>query len=138
MRKPGQPKISRRTMIRFIGWIIAIPLVGLAGQVVKREKTRRVNNEVRILLTDIPAGISILGEYCINRTPGEILVFSSKCTHLGCRINSTGDNRLLCRCHGSEFDGGTGAVLKGPAGKPLSRVSYKKEDGYLVINDSGI
>jgi Rieske Fe-S protein len=138
MRTPGNSKITRRAMIRFTGWIIVIPLVGLANQVVKREKSRRVENEVKMLISGIPAGISFLDQYCINSGRGEIIVFSSRCTHLGCQLNSTDGERLLCPCHGSEFDGRTGAVLKGPAGKPLKRVSFRMEGDYLVINNNGL
>jgi len=56
-------------------------------------------------------------------------VLSSHCTHLGCKINKTENGRLVCPCHGSEYDL-EGKVLKGPAYKNLERLPSKiSEDG---------
>lgn len=58
-----------------------------------------------------------------------LTAFDDRCTHLGCRYtwNKTTD-RYVCPCHGSEFDP-MGAVLRGPATKPLSRLYPVKETG---------
>lgn len=51
-------------------------------------------------------------------------VFTAHCSHLGCRINKTEDSKLVCPCHGSEYDL-QGNVLKGPAYKKLNIVPSK-------------
>lgn len=56
-----------------------------------------------------------------NETP---TVFSSHCTHLGCTINKMEEGRLVCPCHGSEFDL-EGHALKGPAYRPLKKIEAK-------------
>jgi len=48
-------------------------------------------------------------------------VLSARCTHLGCMINKTENNRLVCPCHGSEFDL-DGNAVKGPAYKSLEKI----------------
>ncbi len=42
--------------------------------------------------------------------------YDATCTHAGCPVNySPGQNRIMCPCHGSQFDAATGQVLQGPA-----------------------
>lgn len=55
---------------------------------------------------------------------GKVLAFSAVCTHMGCQVVPQGD-KLVCPCHGSQFDGLTGQVLNGPAGKPLPAVAVR-------------
>ena len=60
---------------------------------------------------------------------------SAVCTHLGCTIDRS-KTGFHCPCHGSVFDD-TGAVLSGPAPKPLPWYSvWLSRDGRLVIDSS--
>jgi nucleotide-binding universal stress UspA family protein len=53
---------------------------------------------------------------------GELHLMSAKCTHLGCTVSwNSGARTFDCPCHGSRF-GPDGAVIEGPATKPLSRL----------------
>ncbi|MDY7544194.1 MULTISPECIES: Rieske (2Fe-2S) protein [unclassified Cryobacterium] len=75
-------------------------------------------------LSDIPVGGSI--ETALNGkaifvsqpTKGNVVAFSAVCTHQGCIVKLV-DTSFDCPCHGSKFDTKTGAVLAGPAPKPL-------------------
>ena len=40
---------------------------------------------------------------------------------------------LMCQCHGSEFDLDTGAVIHGPATKPLHLYAVQEVDGDIQI-----
>jgi nitrite reductase/ring-hydroxylating ferredoxin subunit len=66
---------------------------------------------------------------------GRLYAFDDACTHMGC---SLADGRLAgtvvtCGCHGSQFDVTSGAVLRGPAQKPVrSRSVHVKGDDLLV------
>jgi 3-phenylpropionate/trans-cinnamate dioxygenase ferredoxin component len=40
---------------------------------------------------------------------------------------------IMCQCHGSEFDVTTGAVVRGPATRPLNVYDVRAADGSLRI-----
>ena len=56
---------------------------------------------------------------------GEFKVFSAVCTHMGCIVNQIADGRIDCPCHGSEYSITDGAVVAGPAPKPLPAKPFK-------------
>jgi Rieske Fe-S protein len=58
-------------------------------------------------------------------TAGEFKVFSAVCTHMGCIVNQIAEGRIDCPCHGSEYSITDGAVLAGPAPKPLPAKPFK-------------
>ena len=57
---------------------------------------------------------------------------SPVCTHKECIVNAEG-GLLVCPCHGSTYDR-EGAVLEGPAERPLRRFRTRTEEGVLVID----
>ncbi|OGI06507.1 MAG: respiratory nitrate reductase subunit gamma [Candidatus Melainabacteria bacterium RIFCSPLOWO2_02_FULL_35_15] len=62
------------------------------------------------------------------------VLYSAKCTHLGCTIiNKVKDGKLLCPCHISHFDIKTGNVIDGPAPKPLPQIKYILMDSNTQI-----
>ncbi len=75
-------------------------------------------------------------EIALVRLPdGAWVAFDDTCTHEECPL-SEGDlegERIVCYCHGSEFDVRTGEVLKGPAEDPLSLYPVRVEDGELQV-----
>ncbi len=65
------------------------------------------------------------------------LLYSAKCTHLGCTVtNKVKNGKLLCPCHISHFDVKTGDVLDGPAPKALPTVKFilMDQSQQIVIN----
>ncbi len=66
---------------------------------------------------------------------GTFYAFDDTCTHMGCSL-AEGDlegTTATCRCHGSEFDVTSGAVLRGPAQEPVEIYETRVEDGSLKI-----
>jgi Rieske Fe-S protein len=57
--------------------------------------------------------------------------FSAICTHMGCTVAPAG-KQLQCPCHGSLYNATTGAVISGPAPKPLPRVRVHVANGEVV------
>ncbi len=84
-------------------------------------------------LADIPPGegktVRVSGErLAVYRDPaGALHAVSSVCTHLGCLVKfNNAEKTWDCPCHGSRFSV-DGAVLDGPATRPLARRSLEPE-----------
>ncbi len=64
---------------------------------------------------------------------GTLTAFSPLCTHLGCAYQwEPKRKQFSCPCHGSSFSQ-TGAVLSGPAARPLDRYEIKMEGSRLWL-----
>lgn len=65
---------------------------------------------------------------------GEFIAFSAICPHAGCVVafNSAQD-LFVCPCHGSTFNGRTGAVIQGPATTGLTPISVELSKGDLYV-----
>lgn len=78
-------------------------------------------------LADIPVGgcisATLNGNPILISQPsdGAVVAFSAICTHQGCVVKPAKDE-FDCPCHGSRYNFETGAVLDGPAPKPLPKV----------------
>jgi glycine/D-amino acid oxidase-like deaminating enzyme/nitrite reductase/ring-hydroxylating ferredoxin subunit len=58
---------------------------------------------------------------------GGLTAFSARCPHMGCVVRwSPQEKSWDCPCHGSRFDGRTGAILNGPASAPLDPVDWPR------------
>jgi Rieske Fe-S protein len=58
-------------------------------------------------------------------TSGEFKAFSAVCTHMGCLVNQVSNGTIDCPCHGSQYNITTGAVVAGPAPRPLPPQPFK-------------
>ncbi|MGH3219517.1 MAG: Rieske (2Fe-2S) protein [Streptosporangiaceae bacterium] len=64
---------------------------------------------------------------------GTYRAFSAVCTHVGCILNQISDGTINCPCHGSEFKITNGAVVAGPAPRPLPKKPIKIVDVKVVL-----
>jgi Rieske Fe-S protein len=61
-------------------------------------------------------------------------VFDAACTHLGCLTAWDPNAHMFrCPCHGAVFDD-QGAVVTGPASKPLKKIRFEVKDGKIIIS----
>ncbi|MCA1713266.1 MAG: Rieske (2Fe-2S) protein [Actinobacteria bacterium] len=84
-----------------------------------------------VALGDLPVGSSVAarGRVIVTRTSEtEAVAFSAICTHQGCTVEPDSTS-LGCPCHGSTYDPKTGAVLTGPARRPLDEVGVVVRNG---------
>ena len=66
---------------------------------------------------------------------GTLYAFDDTCPHMGCSL-ATGKldgTTVTCPCHGSQFNVTSGAVLRGPATKPVRSRSVKVEGENLLV-----
>ena len=75
----------------------------------------------------------------VTNAGGHLYAFEDTCTHMGCSLaNGELDGTVVtCACHGSQFDVTTGAVLRGPAQRPVRSVALTVENGQLLTEDPG-
>jgi nitrite reductase/ring-hydroxylating ferredoxin subunit len=75
-------------------------------------------------------------EVAVARVGGSLYAFADICTHLGCTLVPGGDiegTEITCGCHGSMFSIETGAVLDGPATRPIEVYPAREVDGEIQI-----
>jgi Rieske Fe-S protein len=64
-------------------------------------------------------------------TAGAVHGLSAICTHEGCTVGSVANGVITCPCHGSRFNAFTGAVVNGPATRPLPAVAVVVRNGAI-------
>lgn len=84
----------------------------------------KIHSRKSVTLTFNPnKQINFADNFIIIKNDESIKVLSSRCTHLGCKINESSKNQLLCPCHGSTYNL-EGIPTKGPAIKPLEEKDF--------------
>jgi Rieske Fe-S protein len=141
-------QVSRRSVLR--GALLAV-VGGVAGFLVARASdaadtpstTTAANgygprpaaaNRALASLTDVPVGGGVVvgGVVLTRDVTGSVHAFSATCTHQGCTVSGVSAGAIVCPCHGSRFDVGTGAVLQGPANRPLPAIPVQVRNGRIV------
>jgi thiosulfate dehydrogenase [quinone] large subunit len=60
----------------------------------------------------------------VQPTAGTFAAFDAVCPHEGCTVAYVAPDKLfICPCHGSRFNGETGALVKGPATRGLTPIA---------------
>ncbi|UOQ95203.1 FAD-dependent oxidoreductase [Halobacillus shinanisalinarum] len=66
---------------------------------------------------------------------GELHLLDTTCTHMGCEVEwNSGEHTWDCPCHGSRFSY-DGAVMEGPAKRPLERIEFSDSEEVAIIPD---
>ena len=72
----------------------------------------------------------------VANADGRLYAFDDTCTHMGCSLanGELDGTTVTCACHGSQFDVTTGAVLAGPARRPVRSHLVQVEAGDLLVD----
>ncbi len=72
----------------------------------------------------------------IQPSPGKFLAFDAVCPHAGCTVGYDPTAKvIICPCHGSQFNAGTGAVEVGPAATGLMKITIAEgSNGQLYVS----
>ena len=132
MDNDGAPRtLSRRALLAAGVGIAAVSAVGAAGCAPQASASP---GDPLTSTADLTVGEAavVRGVAVVALADGRFVGHSAICTHGGCTVGADGGTRLLCPCHGSEFDATTGEVRKGPATRPLPAVPVTVKGGELV------
>lgn len=145
------PEVDRRSFVRrtlaavggFFAALFGAPGVAAVIDPVLRSATRDwvkagaaaelVEGEPRRFAYEVAAGWEQRKEVgYLLRKGGEILAFSARCTHLGCKVKVK-DGTFACPCHKGVFDL-DGQPKSGPVQEPLTRFETRVgEDGQVEV-----
>jgi len=161
---PLEKQIARRTLIQSGAVAGGLGVVGLASGVIGRKMNKAkptviptaapthsatstskptVQGTKVAKVSDVPVGTAFQFSHPTSGAPafivqpakGTFLAYSAICTHQGCPVGfDKGQHLFACPCHGAQFDGATGAVLRGPAQAPLQKfnVAVSGNDIYIA------
>lgn len=104
-----------------------LPLFLIISRMLKDYRQFGDSNRILKIPKDIPQGLSIKDEVILFKSEHELKIFSSRCTHLGCKINTIENGELICPCHGSKYNS-NGEVVKGPSIKNLRSLDFEIDE----------
>jgi nitrite reductase/ring-hydroxylating ferredoxin subunit len=72
----------------------------------------------------------------VSNVGGRLYAFDDTCTHMGCSLaaGELNGTTVTCACHGSQFDVTSGAVLRGPAQRPVRSVPLQIDGSDLLAD----
>ena len=116
--------MKRRHFFKIIGSIFGLATIAVTDISIQLSEKVHKQKYKPIKVSEIKNTINFYDDLIITSVNNKINVFSSKCTHLGCKINSYKDEDIICPCHGSRFYT-DGKVIKGPADKNLKKMEFE-------------
>lgn len=161
MSDPTTRRAFYGRIIQLLGGVISAMIAAPAtAYLLLRPKSSAEDNLVEVAdLNDLPVGVPQEVVYYRTRVDGwkrsrekatawvvktadeKAVAYSPQCPHLGCIYHWEGDRTdeqgqanpaFVCPCHASSFSS-EGAVLGGPAPRPLDRYVSRVESGKLLL-----
>lgn len=66
---------------------------------------------------------------------GQVFALDDTCVHAGCSLagGKVDGRSIICPCHGSQYELGSGAVINGPATRPEPTLAVRLRDGMIEV-----
>jgi cytochrome b6-f complex iron-sulfur subunit len=133
LRKCPSQAGSRRNFLRASIASMGALALWLMDVAAKRSASIPENMETALTLPwNAARGIHFYDRVIVINKPSQVAVFSSACTHMGCRLNASEGSELVCPCHGSRFNL-NGEPVQGPARKRLRALPFTLDRTQAVI-----
>jgi thiosulfate dehydrogenase (quinone) large subunit len=142
-KKVPSMNIQRRGILR--GGFVALLAAGgsLLGRAIPQSaaSTKKSSGKQIVKLAQLPVGATFNFTHSAQgvpavlfRTKAGVFAYSAICTHQGCTVAyKKSTKRLVCPCHGAEFDPAAGAKpVAGPANSPLASLKVKVSGAWVV------
>ena len=125
-------KHNRRFFIKSVLVGLSVGTIALWDRMLVAQK--KINSNRRVTLPfDNNKEINFQDNFIVINKDNNTKVFSSRCTHLGCKIDKIKDGSIICPCHGSKFDL-SGMPTQGPAIKSLEEKKFElNKDNTITI-----
>jgi len=125
--------VTRRSFLQAATALLAAPGLWLMQSLTQRSESLPESAQTILSVPLMEGnGIRFFGKVIVVRAPEGLHVFESKCTHLGCRINQTEGNEIVCPCHGSRFNA-RGEVVRGPAARGLRPLNFSLDQANATL-----
>jgi Rieske Fe-S protein len=120
-REDPSPAATRRAVVLGLGAIGAA--VGAGALAACGPSAAASNGDANttkpIKVGDIPVGGGVIypDRVVVVTQPvaGQFKAFSAVCMHLACVVNRVDKGKIICPCHGSEYNIDDGSVYQGPS-----------------------
>jgi cytochrome b6-f complex iron-sulfur subunit len=149
---PEDEGFTRRGFVKVAVGGMALVYAGAVGYPVYKyldAPVERAEDEARVTsvaLTQgqdkMPPGSAVMFKFgshpamLIHHLDGEWVALTAVCTHLGCTLPlyKPGEARIVCACHGGQYDPKTGQNVAGPPPRPLQKYIVKVIPGTVTVS----
>ena len=139
-RPAPAPAASRRAVLRGMGAIgaaaVGVGALGACGS--GDDDTASSGPKKQVKTADIPVGGGVIYPDAVvvvtQPVAGKFKAFSAMCMHLGCVVNQVDQGKIICPCHGSEYNIADGSVYQGPSTTPLNPRTITVSGDTLTIS----
>jgi len=109
--------------------------VSAAGQKTANGKVAGSTNQTKNTAVAFTNPANQKDSLLMHLSTGTFAAFERACTHVGVNVNyDPGTHTLICPAHGAIFNAATGAVMQGPATRPLPKVAVRVNgDGTITV-----
>ena len=131
-REDPAPAATRRALLMGVG-AAGVAAIGSGALAACSSSSDDVGSDVgsganapakQIKIADIPVGGGTIypDQVIVVTQPvaGHFKAFSAMCMHLGCVVTKIDSGKIICPCHGSEYNIADGSVYLGPSTTALT------------------